>query len=203
MQKVKNIKDLLGDWNDKDVVEKFCKIGSGKYHKFLDRNRTIKSNWSRLHHYAKNILLSKKPMKILDVGCGNGATMEIFRFYGHEVCGIDYTGGFEDKGTWRYEPLIKSQNLSVKWHSGSDIPYPFADNEFDLVICWGTITFFKPISIWPNVMDEFARLSKNTILLGVNAGTSYDAGKKYLDSWSSKKFKLAFNEGYRYRWKAL
>ena len=99
MQEEKDINNLLGSWRDKHSVEKFLVAGGRPGHKFLDRDRTIKSNWSRLHTYASDILLSEKKMTILDVGCGNGATMEIFRFYGHDVYGMDYTNGFQGRET--------------------------------------------------------------------------------------------------------
>ena len=197
MQKEKNIKNLLGDWHNKKEISEFK---GSKNHKFLNRNRTIKSNWPRLHNYARNILLSDTPMKILDVGCGNGATMEIFRYYGHTVQGMDFSPGYIEEGTWIYEPMFKSQNLPCEIHSGSDLPYPFEDNSFDLVICWGAITFFKPIEMWPNIISEFSRLSKNKILLGVNHGDVFQSGKKYLDAWKSNKHRLTLNDNHIYKW---
>ena len=189
MKKVKKIEALLGPWKDPDVIKKF----KYKDHKFLDRNRTIKSNWARLHSYARDILLSKKRMSILDVGCGNGATMEVFRHYGHKVTGLDKPQ--------IYSPMIESQGLESVKHDGASIPYPFGDNEFDLVICWGAITFFRPVEKWPKILNEFARLSKSTILLAPNVGIPYKEGKYYLDGWKpTRGFKLSLHTGHIYRW---
>lgn len=194
---MKDIKKLLGSWNDGSEIENFR---GSKDHKFLNRDRTIKSNWVRLHTYASEILLNENKMKILDIGSGNGSTLEIFRYYGHDVIGMDYSPGLIDENTWLYEPMFKSQNLHGVIHSGSDLPYPFQDKEFDLVICWGAITFFKPVETWPSIMNEFARLSKNTILVGANVGSVYELGKIHLDNWSHNEFSNVMKKGSLYKW---
>jgi ubiquinone/menaquinone biosynthesis C-methylase UbiE len=192
----KNIKELLGDWNNPAIIENF--IG-GKDHKFLDRNRTLEINWSRLHAYAPEILFDNKKNKILDVACGNGATMEIFRFYGHDCQGIDFSPGF-GKDDWLYKPLIDSQKLSCIVHDGASLPYPFKDKEFDFLICYGAITFFKPVENWQNVLNEFARLSKKSFVVGVNVGPVYEQGKPYIENWLHPDFSLQLQYGSIYKW---
>jgi SAM-dependent methyltransferase len=194
MRKEKNIEKLLGPWRDPLVSEKFAEKTGNTNHKFINRNRTIKINWTRLHSYAKDLLLSEKSLKILDVGCGNGATLEIFRHYGHEAIGLDKPQ--------IYAPMIESQGLKSVEHDGASIPYPFKENEFDLVICWGAITFFKPVEKWPHILDELARLSKSAIILAPNVGQVYDKGRPFIENWRpSRGFKLAEKrENSKYRW---
>lgn len=196
MKKTKLLEPLLGDWNNPDVKNLFKGEES---HKFLDRDRTLKINWKRLHSYVPEFLLSDNRLKIIDIASGNGATMEIFRYYGHECYGMDYTPNFE-KDDWLYKPLLKSQNLRCKVHDGSLLPYPFEDKEADLVICFGAITFFKPTEIWPQVMDEFARIAKEGILVGVNVGKVFDEGERHLDNWTHPEFKLEWKQGSIYKW---
>ena len=141
-------------------------------------------------------LLNKK-LKILDVGCGNGVILEILRWYGYDVTGMDYTTGY-DKGDWLYRPLIESQGLKCVNHSGSDIPYPFKDKEFDVLICYGAITFFK--FPWVNVLNEFARITKSCILLLVNVGDKYDKEKNNINTWEHPHFKKQWNVNSAYKW---
>lgn len=198
MQKEKDIKKLLGPWNDPKAIEKFK---GSKTHKFLDRDRTLKINWNRLHTKIPEVLLTEERLKILDVASGNGATMEIFRYYGHKCWGLDYSPEKEfEEDDWLYKPLIKSQKLRCKVHDCSILPYPFDDKEFDYLICYGAITFFKPISNWPQILDEFARLSKNGFLVGVNLGRSFEEGEKYLDKWEHPDFNLEWKRGSIYKW---
>ena len=198
MQKNKDINGLLGPWKDSSVAEKFK---GQKTHKFLKRDRTLKINWKRLHNLVPYHLLDEKQNKVLDVASGNGATLEIFRHYNHKIQGLDYTPHM-DKGEWLYKPLLESQNIPCVVHNGSILPYPFKDKEFDLVICFGAITFFKPIEDWGKILDEFARLSKKTILIGVNKGEPFNKGRKYLDNWENPDFKLVSCQGHIYKWTA-
>lgn len=196
MKKEKDIQGLLGNWNDLDAVNNFK---GSKEHKFLDRNRTLKINMKRIKEWAPEILFNDKKQSVLDVACGNGATLEIFRYYNHEVVGMDFSPGFS-KNEWLYKPLIDSQKLTCKIHDGSTLPYPFKDKEFDFLICFGAITFFKPVANWPNILNEFSRISKKSFVLGVNTGPIYDEGRKYIESWNHPNFKLTKNEGSVYKW---
>lgn len=195
MQKEKDQAGLLGPWNDAEKIKEF----TVKKHKFLDRDRTIKINWTRLHAKIPEILRSKEKLKIVDIASGNGATLEVLRYYGHDAQGVDFSPGFPE-GDWLYRPMIESQNLKCLVHNCSILPYPFKDKEFDFLICYGAITFFKPITNWPKVMNEFARISKRGILLGVNNGNIFDEGEKYLDSWTHSEFKLESKQGTIYKW---
>jgi len=181
--------ELQGMWKkpvDKDMVD----------HKFYDRPRTIKLNWNRLHTLIPNELTGKK-IKCLDVGSGNGSTLEILRWYGHDAIGMDYTPNMDNR--WRYKSLIDSQGLNVVCHSGAEVPYPFKNKEFDLLICYGVITFFKPVENWPKILDEFARITKRCILLCVNVGDTYEEGKKYINNWNHTDFGLEWISGSTYR----
>lgn len=195
-QKVPEIPaELLGDWDNLKLPVSVHL----ENHKFFDRTRTMQINWARLHSLIPD-LLSRPKMKCLDIGCGNGATLEILRWYGHEVVGMDFSASMEND--WKYKSLIESQGLNCVCHSGSNIPYPFDDKEFDLVICYGAITFFPPVSIWPKVLNEFARIAKSDILLGVNVGKIFDEGKHYIDNWKHDDFQLDWNRDHLYRYKS-
>tara|TARA_B100001027_G_C16228575_1_gene313421 strand:- start:416 stop:1030 length:615 start_codon:yes stop_codon:yes gene_type:complete len=198
MRRQKNIEGLLGSWEDPDILENFHKNGGQKDHKFLDRNRTIKSNWNRLHSCAEDVLLGEKTARILDVGCGNGATMEIFRYYGHEAVGLDVPFG----DSHLYSPMLNSQGLKCVVHDGAVTPYPFKDDEFDLVVCWGVFNFFRPVQGWPDILDEFARITKRSIILAPNMGKAYDQGKPLIEKWGQANgfVRIPMGHEHKYRW---
>ena len=151
-------KELLGNWNfseDKITLD----TPYLKNHKFLIRDRTIKSNWDRLLRYFPDLFNDEKK-SFLDLSCGNGATLEILRFLGHNSFGVDYESKnhcfdkplfhstLEMNNKWPYKILLESQNLDFKGHDLNVIPYPFEDNSFDIVNSWGAIEFYGRPKYW-------------------------------------------------------
>lgn len=195
MQDIKDKSKIMGPWKNPLKIKEFKNLN----HKFLKRNRTLDINWKRLHEKIPEVLRSERSLNILDVASGNGATLEILRYYGHTAIGVDFTPGYE-KGDWLYRPMIESQNLNCVNHDCSILPYPFETKQFDFLICYGAITFFKPIDNWPKVLDEFARLSKKGFLVGVNQGKSFNKGESLLDLWKHDEFKLESKRGSIYKW---
>jgi len=189
--------DLKGEWKDVNHVAKYLKKQN-----FFHRERIIKGQWVRLHSTIPEFLnknKNKSKFKCLDVGCGNGATLEILRWYGHECIGMDYTDKYST-GDWKYKSCIESQNLNCINHSGTDIPYPFKNKEFDLLICYAALTFLQPIEKWTAILNEFARITSKCILICPNRGMTYDNGKKYIDNWIHNDFKLEWNKKTIYKY---
>ena len=163
----------------------------------------MKDSGRRLHELLPEYLPpDARRAGFLDVGSGNGASLEILRYLGHDAEGLDFTPGISDlDGTdWVYRPLIESQRLKCTVHDGAVVPYPFPDAQFDVVICYGVLTCFQPCSLWPQIFDEFARLAKSCILLGVNVGALYDIGKSVIEEWRHPDFELTHNRGAIYKW---
>ncbi len=140
--------------------------------------------------------------KVIDISSGNGATLEILKFFGHEVLGVDYSPiELDPINFFIYKPLLDSQDIPYIIHDCTKLPYPFKDKEFDLLINYGALTFYKPISNWPNILDEFARITKETIFLGVNYGSIFEKGRKYIDNWENYEWRLIFRSKNIYIWR--
>lgn len=194
----KLIEGLLGDWEQFDSAE-WKEAGN---HKFLNRDSNLHIHWNRLHKYVPEYLVSSTRCRLLDVGCGNGASMEVFRYFGHGVHGMDFTPGMsdEDPDDWIYKPLIRSQKLQCTVHNGSVLPYPFTDKSFDVLICWGALSCFKPVSIWTQILNEFARIATQCILFCDNLGPIHDAGRSQIEQWNHSDFNLVMQEGDVFKW---
>jgi SAM-dependent methyltransferase len=171
-------KELLGDWNfseDKITLD----TPYLKNHKFLIRDRTIKSNWDRLLKHFPDLFCDEKK-SFLDFSCGNGATLEILRFLGHNSFGVDYESEnhcfdkplfhstMEMNNKWPYKILLESQNLDFKGHDLNVIPYPFEDNSFDIVNSWGAIEFYGRPKYWKVFILEMLRISKEYVNISFN-----------------------------------
>jgi len=152
-------------------------------HKFLNHTKTMEINWTRINHYIPEYLTPDN--SIVDISCGSGTALEIFRYYGCKYLGVDINKG--------YAVLLKDKKLDFIFHDCSITPYPLPAQGFDVLVNYGAITFYensdhvKDISYWPTILNEFARIAKKCILLGVNVGGIYDNGgdeiiKKWIES---------------------
>ena len=192
-------KELLGGWKNLD----WSILEIPKNHKFLDHEGQIVINWKRLYRYLPeylNNIVGKK--KVIDISPGNGGTLEIMRFFGHELLGVDYSPEDPDpENSYIYKPLLNSQNIPYVIHNCSKIPYPFKDREFDLLINFGSLNFYKPISKWPKILNEFARITSETIFLGVNLGSVFEQGKSYIDNWENNAWRLVYKKRNIYKWR--
>lgn len=191
----------------------FSKLNIPSDHKFLNRKRTLSMNIDRLTEWIPEMLTSNK--RVLDVSCGSGASLEVLRCAGAIGKGLEfsprsrkeralYSEYYDDVNSYSdYEPLLKSQNLDYQIHDCSKTPYPFEDKSFDAVINYGAITFYGDPEYWPTILNEFKRLSRDIILLGVNVGWQWDKGEKIIDEWSEQQKDLILLKKHRstYKWK--
>lgn len=201
MKKIPQIpEELLKDWDNLDISE----LELSSDHKFLDRKVQIPLNWTRLHIWIPEYLDSK--YSAVDISSGNGATLEILRYYGLKTLGVDYSGKTKDgQPKCMYEPLLQSQKLDYILHDCSKFPYPLKDDEFDIVINYGSINQYGKCEIWTKVLDELSRIAKKCILFAVNLSAEYDKAKTLINEWSKKntKFKLVRRHSSGYKWVAI
>lgn len=87
------------------------------------------SNAQSLSDYLKPFFVQfSEPAKVLDLGCGEGDSIDLFRGLAENVAwhGVDIDSSPEVKQRVRESDLFSSFN-------GVDLPYP--DNYFDLIFC--------------------------------------------------------------------
>ncbi len=88
---------------------------------------------------------------ILEVGAGDGLAIKALRKAGHDPVALDISQ--------RALKYIKGSKLIQA--TGSQLPFP--SNSFDLVLA-GELLEHLPISIYQDVLDEIARVSKRYII---------------------------------------
>ncbi len=69
---------------------------------------------------------------------------------------------------WPYRPIIESVSLDVDLFDAGRVPYPYKDNSFDCVICMDAIEHYCHPLDWMGVVDEFTRISQQSVLLITN-----------------------------------
>lgn len=102
-----------------------------------------------------------KEMKVLDVGCGYGRTLN--ELYSHDfknLTGIDYSQGMINRGLRLYP------DLNLMKTDGKKIP--FADNEFDAVILLAVLTSSYKDEDQENIISEISRVLKDNGILYIN-----------------------------------
>jgi ubiquinone/menaquinone biosynthesis C-methylase UbiE len=102
--------------------------------------------------------------RVLDVACGTGAAARVAAAEVGEdgrVAGLDLNPGML--------AVARSSTASVEWHEGSAQSLPFADGEFDVVLCQLGLQFFPdPLA----AVREFRR----ALVHGGRAGASVFSG---------------------------
>lgn len=109
--------------------------------------------------------------RVLDVACGTGVVAQLAAAQvgaGGRVVGLDVNSGMLDvaraTGT---QPDV----LSVEWVEGSALALPFADGEFDVVLCQLGLQFFEDRL---GALGEMQRVLVDSGRLGASVFTSID-----------------------------
>jgi ubiquinone/menaquinone biosynthesis C-methylase UbiE len=107
---------------------------------------------SALRHRGVNLYPPKPGMKVLEVGCGTGANLMLYRQAGCSVYGIDLSPSMLDVACAKL-----GKGVELQLGNASNMPY--RDNSFDLVIAMFTL-HEMPGEIRPQVMKETTRVVK-------------------------------------------
>ncbi len=114
-----------------------------------------------LNNFLKTVVKTTRPLNIdsiLDVGCGEGFTLERLR---KEKIGESYEGlEYDDTAV----ALAKKMNPKVIIKKGDIYKLPYKDNYFDLVVCTEVL---EHLDNPRKAYKELIRVSKKYILLSV------------------------------------
>ena len=174
--------------------------------KYMERRTNLSRAWTRIcHHFPETVGAPR--LTCLEFGTAHGAMLELWRALGHEVVGTDFPwrAGKEAVLTptrpwhrealaacrarghehpvaepvegWAYQPIIESLGLDVRLLDGRVRPYPFEDKSFDVVCAYQAIDAFAPPENWPEVVAEFCRIARRTVVVGYNPLPIRQAGE--------------------------
>ena len=179
----------LGDYPDERVRQIMFK--------YMERRTNLSRAWTRIcHHFPETI--GAPALTCLEFGTAHGAMLELWRALGHVVVGTDFpwregkeavltpsrpwhrqalasclARGHEGPLAepvegWAYQPIIESLGLDVRLLDGRAWPYPFEDKSFDIVCGYQAIDAFAPPEKWPEVVGEFCRIARRSVVVGYN-----------------------------------
>lgn len=159
-------------------------------------DREIEPLWHIENEYVRNLVTQVHGLSILDVPVGTG---RFLKFYGDQkVTGIDLSEAMLLKAHERARALGMHE---ITLLNSSVTELPFADNEFDHVICWRLLHLLPPESLAP-ALASMARVCRGTLCVQIYERASFSqrtlakvsrwirrigiiaAGKRHLTPWS-------------------
>jgi SAM-dependent methyltransferase len=153
--------------------------------KMADRAKKVDASEGRIKAYLPEYLHGG--FSVLDISCGAGIDLEIFRHYGNEIMGMDV----------QYFPFMDSQDVPYVNHNGGDLPYPFEAQSFDLVYNAGSISNYG--RDWLDVLDEFFRIARKTVYFIPNAGGPYEENRTRIPKDIGEWKRIPLTDGV-YKW---
>jgi SAM-dependent methyltransferase len=186
------------EWKDPELTNKVKGTPAFNSPEYFDRPHFVNLKWNEIFlDYPEYII--NTPKDVVDISAGNGICLEIMRFLGHNVQGLDTTStGFLN--------FPRSQEIPMIEFNGNTLPIPLPDKSFDLVISVGGIHHYT--SNWGDVLDEFFRIARETVFISVTRGKKYAERADELDNhpvrngWIKRpkphgKYKFTWREVFR------
>lgn len=113
--------------------------------------------WNFFRHLV-NLIASKNVDSILDVGCGEGFTLNRLKEkgIGKKLEGVEYLQAAIDLGKKSYPDILIKK--------GTIYELPYKDNSFDLVLCTEVLEHLKEPEV---ALKELIRVSKKYLVVSV------------------------------------
>ncbi|NJP05725.1 MAG: class I SAM-dependent methyltransferase [Chloroflexaceae bacterium] len=156
---------------------------SGRLHRWL---------LARFHAAVGSLLDRTDARQILDAGCGEGFAMQWLSQQPYPMVGLDYS----------LEALTLAErcNPTCRFTAGDLLGLPFADKQFDLVLC---LEVLEHLEYPERGLAELGRVSRRWLLLSVPhepffRGANFLRGKNmaawgndpgHINHWSARQFR--------------
>lgn len=161
--------------------------------KYLTRNNNLKRAWRRICLHMPEITVPGTRYELLEFSTAHGAFLELAAGLGHRAEGTDFAFPAERTGIhrqvrpgspvfarrhdnpvaepvegWVYQPVIESIGATVTLFDGGVLPYPYADDSFDIVSCYQAIEAYGPPERWTEFVRDMCRIARRAVVLGFN-----------------------------------
>lgn len=162
--------------------------------KYLLRKDNLRRAWARIHHHFPETVAPGPKLDILEFSTAHGAMLEVWHHFGHRVRGTDFAGwpdnynakakrpGFLSDAFdvshdyprakknlgWIYQPIIEGLGYQVDLFDAGALPYAYADKSYDVICCYQAIEAYASPEKWINIVDEFCRIARKSIVVGFN-----------------------------------
>ncbi len=141
------VREKEGRLYSDDVVAHLPLIPNG--HPLVDEWQARSASASRLTRYLSP---RPKPLRILDLGCGNGWLSNMLSTFGHRVIGMDQND-YELKQAAR----VFSPDSRLLFLRGDIFSAPFLFLQFDVIVLASAIQYFRDISALLSVLSNYLK----------------------------------------------
>ena len=131
---------------------------------------------SLLLYYISRIS-DNRNFKILDAGCGTGKNMEVIKFLGYEIYGID-----RSHEAIKFCKLRGISNVKI----GDVINIPFEDDYFDILFSFDVLICLEKDEL-KKAINEFIRVTKKGGFILLNLAAFPFLWSQHDDAWGTKK----------------
>lgn len=93
---------------------------------------------------------------------------------------------------WPYRKIIESINIPMNLFDAGKTPYPIRSKDFDVLICMQAIEHYCHPKDWMNVVDEFCRVTKKSVVILLNPMLKNMGGapRDYAEAYRKAKLDL-------------
>ena len=141
----------MNNWQTKER-EKYSKVYNLGYWP-----KNAEQNYHGICNYVRHYIGDDKDIKLLDIGCGPGYSLNIAKAYDIDSYGIDIVP--------ELEPTWKCNNFNCKVACCDAIP--FEDSMFDIVVCLDVMEHIPEEGI-DDTLNEIKRVGKHNGLNLIN-----------------------------------
>lgn len=134
--------------------------------KYQLRGHNILRELDRWATLMPEVLDPKRKYSILELSSGGCGGAEVASYFGNDFQATEFTQG---RGS-AYTPIHDALGLSVIEFDGTKIPYPFADNSHDIVICFQAIDAYGMEEDYSGFIDEMLRIARHKVAIIFNPG---------------------------------
>lgn len=136
-----------------EFKNRFYELSEAEYAEYYQLHKTLRGEGTDMSReslqFVKDHLGDDKGQSIIDVGCGNGYMLKQIRQWGYtNLSGSDI--------------VEEELGIDINFKQGNIENLPFADNEFDVVICNHTI---EHVLDPQKAVSELKRIAKKRLIL--------------------------------------
>lgn len=124
-----------------------------------DRDRELEHHWEAENAFIRAYFSSRKYGRLLDAPVGTGRFIPYYSNIG-KVTGVDASSDMLKEAIARQQ----EHSVAAEILHGDIFALPFADNDFDVAVCWRFVHLIEPGRLAP-ALRELARVTNGEILL--------------------------------------
>lgn len=127
--------------------------------KYQLRAYNVLREYLRLRVLMPELTETGKPLEVLELSSGGCGNLEVARHFGHQLQSTDFLAG---RGS-EFMPIHDALDAKAKFFDGSQLPYEFDDNSYDIVICNQAIDAYGRPRAYGRMINEMKRIARSKV----------------------------------------